>query len=443
MQRRDLLKAMIAAGLLPTAAGFGRPARAESTRYQGPIYFTVFAEGGWDVTSLCDPKAGTRQNPNTGESVWINTWAEQGGTVQTSNSGLDYAPFADNARLFDTLGDRMLVINGIDAQTNAHSAGVRHTFSGRFADGYPALTALAAAQHGQGLPLAFLSNGGYRETAGLTQFTLMRDPNALRDLIDPNRFHPTWIDTQFHRDDSLDLIEQARQARIDRLRARTALTRRLTQAAGFLESSRAGRDQLAALNDYMPEELAPTTDADGNWHPLLRQIQLALVSAAAGLTVSADLVQWGFDTHATHDVDQGRALTQLTDGLVYLWEEAARMDQQFGTNLVGRLRVVVASDFGRTPWYNDGEGKDHWPLGSAILMREGGFSTNRVGGTTDAFESLGVNSDLSLNPDPDDSTAEIILPAHLQQLLRYWAGVEEFNSEFPLETGALDLRALI
>lgn len=441
MQRRDLLKAMIAAGLLPTATGFGRLARAESTRYEGPIYITVFAEGGWDVTSLCDPKAGTRVDPNTGNTVWINHWAEQGNAIQTTSGGLDYAPFADNTRLFETLGERMLVINGIDAQTNAHSAGVRHTFSGRFADGYPALTALAAAQHGDGLPLAFLSNGGYRETAGLTQFTLMQDPNTLRDLINPN--HPTWVDTQYHRADSLALIEQARQARLDRLEARTALTRRLTQAAGFLDSSRAGRDQLAALNDYMPDELAPTRDADGNWHPLLRQVQLALVSAAAGLTVSADLVQWGFDTHATHDVDQGRALSQLGDGLVYLWEEAERMDLQFGTNLVGRLRVVVASDFGRTPWYNDGEGKDHWPLGSAILMRDGGFTTTRVGGTTDAFESLGINADLSLNPDPDDTSASIILPAHLQQLLRYWAGVEAFNTDFPLETGALDLRALV
>jgi uncharacterized protein (DUF1501 family) len=217
----------------------------------------------------------------------------------------------------------------------------------------------------------------------------------------------------------------------------------LTQAANFLESSRAGRDQLAALNDFMPEELAPATDADGNWHPLLRQIQLALVSSAAGLTVSADLVQWGFDTHATHDVSQGRALSQLTDGLVYLWDEATRMDLQFGTNLVSRLRVVVASDFGRTPWYNDGEGKDHWPLSSAILMRDTGFQTNMAGGTTDSFESLGVNANLSLNPDPNDTSASIILPAHLQQLLRYWAGVEGFNADFPLDTSGLDLRTLV
>lgn len=439
MHRRDLLKAFFAAGLTPV---LGPLAMAENRRYEGPIYITVFAEGGWDVTSLCDPKDGQRLNPASGNTVWINHWAEAGKSIATTNNGLRYAPFADNERLFQTLGSKMLVINGIDTQTNAHNAGVRHTFSGRFADGYPAQTALAAARHGAGLPLAFLSNGGYRETAGLTQFTLMQDPSTLNDLINPN--DPTWVDSHYHRPESLDLIAQARQARLDRLLGQQQLTQRLQDAARFMESSRAGRDQLAALNDYLPETLAPTTDAEGRWHPILRQVQLALVSAAAGLTVSADLVQWGFDTHANHDATQQLALGQLSDGLIYLWQEAADMDQRFGTNLVSRLRVVVASDFGRTPWYNDGDGKDHWPLGSAILMRDNGFSRNSVGGTSDQVEALSLNGDLSLNPDPQATQQErIIRPAHLQQLLRYWANVEHYNSTFPLETGSLDLRSLL
>lgn len=439
MHRRDLLKALFAAGLAPALAPF---ARAETLRYDGPIYITVFAEGGWDVTSLCDPKNGQRLNPGNGETVWINHWAEAGESIASTANGLRYAPFADNERLFQTLGSRMLVINGIDTQTNAHNAGVRHTFSGRFADGYPAQTALAAARHGAGLPLAFLSNGGYRETAGLTQFTLMQDPSTLSDLINPN--DPKFVDSHYHRAESLGLIAEARQARLDRLMGQHQLTQRLTNAARFMESSRAGRDQLAALNDFLPETLAPTTDADGRWHPIPRQIQLALVSAAAGLTVSADLVQWGFDTHANHDTSQSIALSQLSDGLIYLWQEAADMDQRFGTNLVSRLRVVVASDFGRTPWYNDGDGKDHWPLGSAILMRDSGFARNAVGGTSDDVEALSLNADLSLNPDPQAvEQSRIIRPAHLQQLLRYWANVETYNSTFPLDTGSLDLRSLL
>jgi uncharacterized protein (DUF1501 family) len=438
MQRRALLKAMAATGLFPAAGLLSNQAHASGTRYSGPVYIVLFAEGGWDVTSLCDPKDGLIVPPGRNDEVRINNWSATD-SIQTA-SGIQYAPVADNQALFTNHGDKMMVINGLDAQTNAHSASVRHVFSGRFADGYPAITALAAAQHGAGLPLAFLSNGAYRETAGLTNFSLMQDPNSLSNLINTNE--TPWGPSQFHRDDQLSTLQQYRQARLSRLQARQALVKRLKNSAQFLESSAAGRDQLASLNSYMPETLAPTTDIDGNWFPLLRQIQLVLVSAAAGLTVSADVVHWGFDTHANHDVSQGVALRNLTAGLNYLWSEASAMDTLYSTNLTQRLRVVVASDFSRTPWYNDGAGKDHWPIGSAILMQQSGFTQKVVGATTNTHNALGLNSNLVAQP---EGAGTIINPAHFQTLLRHWSGTDtaEFNSQFPLDNAGLDLRSLI
>lgn len=437
MQRRELLKAMIAAGLVPTTGLLSSHARAEATRYDGPVYLVLFAEGGWDVTSFCDPKDGLILPPEADAQVRINNWsADQ--SIQTAH-GIAYAPFADNANLFTKHGNKMMVLNGLDAQTNAHSAGVRHVFSGRFADGYPAVTALAAAEHGAGLPLAFLSNGGYRETAGLTNFTLMQDPGTLGNLINDNT--PRWGPTQFHRPETLSAMDRYRQNRLDRLQARAELTRRLTNAAGFMESSAAGRDQLASLNEFLPDESAPTRDIDGNWFPLLRQIQLSLVSMAAGLTVSADVVNWGFDTHANHDVEQGAALRNLATGIDYIWDEAAAMDLRFGSDLTNRLRVVIASDFSRTPWYNDGAGKDHWPIGSAILMRQGGFAQSVVGATTATHDAIELNAAL----EPVESGGTIMTPAHFQRLLRYWSGtdVSPYNSQFTLDDSGLDLRSLV
>jgi uncharacterized protein (DUF1501 family) len=299
---------------------------------------------------------------------------------------------------------------------------------------------LAAAQHGAGLPLGFLSNGGYRETAGLTNFSLMQDPNTLGNLINTNS--PQRGSTQYHRPEQLSTMHAYRQARLDRLQARHGLTERLKNASQFLESSAAGRDQLTSLNAYMPETLAPQTDADGNWFPLLRQIQLTLVSAAAGLTVAADVVQYGFDTHANHDVDQAMRMSHLAAGIDFLWTEAAAMDAEYGTALVDRLRVVVASDFSRTPWYNDGNGKDHWPIGSAILMQNAGFSQKVVGATTATHDALGLNASLEAQPEGEGT---IINPAHFQRLLRHWSNTNtsNFDTLFALDDDGLDLRSLV
>ena len=176
MKRRELLK-----GLLATAggavAGFRLPL-TNAQDYLGKLFVFVQADGGWDPTSFCDPKGNT-----PGEKV-INNWAENDEIREAGN--IAYAPFANNESFFEKYHRRMLVINGVDAQTNSHTVGVVHNWSGRNSEGYPAMTALLAADYGSELPVAYLSFGGYSRTGGTIRYTRLNNAELLRSIAAPD-----------------------------------------------------------------------------------------------------------------------------------------------------------------------------------------------------------------------------------------------------------------
>ncbi len=423
MKRRDFIKTLGAAGLIAGQPWMSKPAfGATLTPYEGLFFVSISADGGWDVTSFCDPKANTA----------INHWAN-GQSIQTiENSPISYAPFAHNSQFFQNHYQKMLVINGIDSQTNAHEAGVRHTWSGRLAHGYPTFSAIAAAALGPNLPLAYISNGGYKETAGITQYTLMQDPSSLKKLVFPNQFvdydvSGSWDPPkQYHRSAAMDIIQQAKMDRLTRLRGQNQLTPKQINSMRDLFNARVGVDQLAPLAETMPEELVDNIDSDGEWNPLMRQAQIALAAYEAGLCVAADLTMWGFDTHSNHDAEQTTAMQRLQNGINYLWEEAARR------GLDDKLVVLVSSDFGRTPEYNDGDGKDHWPIGSSVIMKKGESWTNKVvGATTGSHEALNIHpTTLAL-----DEEGVRLHPKHIQQAMRQLAGIadHEISLRFALD----------
>ena len=79
----------------------------------------------------------------------------------------------------------MLVINGVDAQTNSHTVGVVHNWSGRNSEGYPTTTALLAAHYAPDLPIPYLSFGGFSATGGVTRFTRIDNADLLRRIAAP------------------------------------------------------------------------------------------------------------------------------------------------------------------------------------------------------------------------------------------------------------------
>ena len=149
---------------------------------------------------------------------------------------------------------------------------------------------------------------------------------------------------------------------------------------------------------------------------LRRQAQLTVLAFKTGVAVSADLFLSGFDTHSYHDPEHDWRLGNLTDSVDYLWEYA----EEHG--VADRMVVVIGSDFGRTNFYNAQSGKDHWPIGSFVVMEKNQPWTGRAVGETD-----GLHFAQRVNPRTlrrDDRNGTIIYPKHMHKALRHYLGIE-------------------
>ena len=409
MRRRTLLFGLMAG--TGAATGFRLPL-VHASDYRGKLFVFVQANGGWDPTSFCDPKANT-----PGEPV-INHWAERDEIHEAGK--IAYAPFAHNAAFFEKYHRRMLVINGVDAQTNSHTVGVIHNWSGRSSEGYPTTTALLAAHYASALPVPYLSFGGFSNTSDVTRFTRIDNADLLREIANP--VVPTDDSRRYFSEADWTALESYRVATAERLASASdllpgeVLHRSFYRSAFEAEGLKAYADAIPPEEELEEEEVFERPDG-GQFHSnLRRQTQLTVLAFKTGVAVSADLWLDGFDTHANHDPEHEWLLGNLTGSVDYLWDYA----EEHG--VADRMVVVMGSDFGRTNFYNAGDGKDHWPIGSYVIMEKNQRWTGRAVGETDGLHFAHRINPRTLRRDDRDGT--IIYPKHVHKALRRYFGIE-------------------
>lgn len=417
MDRRDFLKLAASAGLAVSLPALPRSARAAAP-YAGPLWVMVDASGGWDPTSLCDPKGMLSESEE--DPMNRSYLASDIGTA----GNLRFAPVGGNQAFFEKHYQRLLVVNGLDTETNSHDSGSRNVWSGRLADGHPCFAALVAGAVAREKPMAFLTSGGYDFTAGLVAPTRTGNMGALAKLAFPNRIDASSDAALYHTQATADRIAAAQRARLEALMGTHALPAARERMA-TLYSARMGENELKLLTEFLPAELDSTNN------PLKRQAQVAIAGYRAGITVSANLGYGGFDTHGNHDATHIPRLQTLLEGIDFLIEEAIR------TGVIDRLVVVVGSDFGRTPGYNGQNGKDHWSITSMMLMGPGIPGNRVIGSTDERHRPLTVNAS-TLAPDPAGLRLK---PGHVHRALRRLAGIEEADAtlRFPIGDEALPL----
>ena len=403
MKRRNFLKTSAALSLLACCPTF----LSGATNYNGKLLLTVYANGGWDPTSFCDPKTNV-----AGEPI-INNWAKTQGIQKAGN--ISYAPFADNKNFFTKHYKKMLVINGIDQKTNSHERGELYSTTGTMNDGFPSLSAHLANTYKTNELMPWVHNGFRPQNGGLLAPALVTDRNAIRKLkllAEPNIHRDGSTDTNLPQED-VDLLRSFR-ARFAMARANDTreMPKQREQYTRFLDSTFADT-KFQDFIDNMEKADTKGLDANGRWYgPAIA----ALSAFSAGVSLSAEVRVSNFDTHNNHDVAQAERLTELTNTLDLVWNLA----EQF--NLKDRLVVLVVSDIGRTNKYNSKGGKDHWSTNSSMIMANNPSWGNRVvGASTNKHYSEKINFN-TFKVDPNGTKIE---PKHVIASLRQYFGVSK------------------
>ena len=420
MWRRTFLRRCSLAGL-----GFATPIglqsmlgaveeSSDSTGYPGPYYVVFNASGGWDTTYLMDPKG----------VEGINRLYQEGEILTAGNHRI--APIAkhieqgmSNEDFFAKYGLELRVLNGLDLSVNNHTPCARYMATGKLDSlAYPTFPALVAACHGADAPLAFLTFGNYSATGNLVPMSRVPYLQSLKLLARADSVegsdHP--YQDAFVSDRIERTLEQQFEARVS-----NAGLPRVERSQSMLYAAQANSKALERVVPFIPKEQSKER--------LAQQNDIALAAFKAGVCISANLSIGQFDSHNNNDVDQMKLIPEFLAGIDDLLRKAE--DLQIRDKLV----VIIQSEMGRTPDYNNGNGKDHWSIGSIMFLGPG-ISGNRVIGATDDKQQLVPINAGSLAIDHVSGIR--VRPEHIHLALREFAGVQDhaFSKRFPLEVTA-------
>lgn len=456
MDRRNFLKL---AGLTSIAVlapwASTKSASADEVVWGGPYFLHMHAGGGWDPTMFCDGKlTAPGATPEYENRLVTNVQDIAGIKVPTATAqgkfllGGALTPLEDPLHFFQTVGKDVLVFNGVDTMTNNHDTGVQGGACGHNDIELPALAALFAglvASERQ-IPMAFLAGGQYNRTGdvvGVSRFPGDKVPL----LADPfkgsaNDQSPLVSDFAVRR------ILEMRGERLVRLEAQATLPRE-KRTLGAMRGAMAGGASINLLKsvasgtppaiDSFANDLAPDTRAyltasqnmggTPRFIDLGRPLETILRCFQAGVSAAATYAQGGFDTHANHDVAQSQSLGSFVARLRYVLLRASQL------GLRDKLYVLVTSDFGRTPRYNTGNGKDHWNVTSSLLVGPGVRGGRAIGATTEGHKAMRVaRTDTSVVLPDGDASGSRVHASHIHRELRRVLGVEraKFIGQFPL-----------
>jgi hypothetical protein len=394
IDRRDFLK--IAGAVIPSW-GLIPIASAQSSLYSGKVLINVHASGGMDASSWADPR---ETDATMNNYAAARTPAVVAGNIRA-------APMGSNAVFFQRYFQNMLVINGVNSETNSHDDGTRAHATGMLAMNYPNLSELFASVQGKGIPMPWLNAGGMSTSVGLAPATPMPDGNSFRTLLSPNS--ATATNDYMKAGD----VQKVLAARAERVKAQAAgnLVPRSQLVNAQFDAASNSRALLARVSDFLPATF------DNAAH-------VGLVAAQAGITSTLQFASGGFDGHGQLANSYAQSLPRLTDLVDYIITKSGTM------GIAPRIFIRIYSEFGRTP-LNTGNGKDHWSVGTQVLME----ATPPAWGNRVFGASGPRHQQLKIDPATgavDAVNGKVIAPRHIHDALRKYLGIQTADPKYQL-----------
>jgi len=379
LTRRSLL---FGAGALGLAPGL-----VSGATVGGKNLVVVVADGGWDASFVFDPKLD-------------NTWVEGPEVDEVAQNPDDRnvlrwygdLPVLLNAArrprvtsFFDTWSSRCLFVNGLRIGAVAHDISRVRLLTGTSSTRNPDVATIVGHHYGADLPVGSIDTTGKALVGPLgTSAGRLGTRGQVGYLLDPSLVPQApahlggAVYPQFAPDaDEQALLDAFLQERLEGLSAERAGTEAQRWA---MAESRTRAQRLVDARDVLLDglEIGAPLGASGLIDPVVNLLSAGVCRA---ITVESGL-EW--DTHFTNEDQHANfdTLFSFLHGLASALDTAGLLDDTV---------VAVVSEMSRSPMRNRSQGKDHWPITSAMLFG-GGVQGGRVlGGTDDYVQSLALD----------------------------------------------------
>jgi hypothetical protein len=351
--------------------------------------------GGWDILEATDPK------PRSTSGITIAyDWSEAhelSGSTDGTRIGRWLPKIAG-------IGEDVVVVRGLAMGTTAHDAGNIYMDTGVLSNAgrvnAASIPAIVASESTATIPIIQLNGGN----EALTDRGLLNPVSVVRaqNLQLYSSMYPANAKEKSLRLRMLDYVQES----ITRAQGSSGVNDRLSDISNAESKI---RDQInsdvgSKLSTNASDLAAYTTGAPQGFNA-----QMANNFALASKLIRNDIISCvnlgvgGFDTHANQDTRMQPIMVSLDHCISVLVEQLRE------ANALDNTLIVLYSDFGRTPKINNTSGRDHWPVGGAMLIGGGIQGGRAVGGTDNNLLAENTN----LTSGEVSSSGSQINPTHL------------------------------